>query len=329
MTELPAPALSAGEITTHALEIKAGGAPGSFEGYGAVFGNRDSDGDIIQPGAFRASLKARKPVLLWQHDKREPIGVFDVVREDEKGLYVAGRLSAEGKGREAYELLKMGALNGLSIGFVTREANRDSIQGARLITKADLMEVSLVTFPANDLARVSHVKSSSLIEDPRSFEAFLRESGFSRTRAKAITAKGFKGADLTAGESAEIAALVYGLKRRQQVFEGKGIGGKSLRFAVPPMGWSVWQVLASVTMSRPGYFNISAKTLNFGGAKHPFQLEVSYGAGGRTQTFLWQSNGNPSRGKRYLLPEGMNEIRVRGRSLGAFHQDVYVSLVSV
>lgn len=211
--------LSTSETTERAFEIKAGETPGTFEGYGAVFGNKDQDGDIISPGAFSASLTARKPALLWQHDKKQPIGVFEEVREDERGLYVRGRLSMEGKGREAYDLLKLGALNGLSIGFVTREAGRDSVKGARIITKADLMEVSLVTFPANDLARVSAVKAMGDIEDPRSFERFLRDSGFSRNRAKAITAKGFKSADLSAGESAEIAAMVYELKARQEQFE--------------------------------------------------------------------------------------------------------------
>lgn len=177
------------------LEVKADGAPGTFEGYGAVFGNTDRDGDVVAKGAFAESLKARLPALLWQHNAKEPIGRFDVVREDDRGLYVRGRLSMTGKGAEAYELLKMGALNGLSIGFVTKEAMRNRATGTRTINRADLMEVSLVTFPANELARVSTVKSekaAAAIETPRDFERMLRRRGFSRARAKAITAKGFR-----------------------------------------------------------------------------------------------------------------------------------------
>ncbi len=190
------------------LEVKADGAPGTFEGYGAVFGNTDRDGDVVERGAFAASLKERMPALLWQHNAKEPIGRFDVVREDAKGLYVKGRLSMTGRGAEAYDLLKLGALNGLSIGFVTKEALRNRATGTRTIKRAELMEVSLVTFPANELARVSAVKQVKTaqtmkgnavirpvddIETPRDFERLLRDAGFSRTRAKAITAKGFRG----------------------------------------------------------------------------------------------------------------------------------------
>lgn len=119
------------------LELKAGGSEGTFEGYGAIFGNVDRDGDTVARGAFAESLKARLPMLLWQHDTKAPIGRFDEVREDERGLYVRGRLSMSGRGAEAYELLRMGALDGLSIGFVTREATRDSATGTRTILKAD------------------------------------------------------------------------------------------------------------------------------------------------------------------------------------------------
>lgn len=213
------------------LEVKAGGMPGEFEGYGAVFGNIDRDGDVVVKGAFADSLKAQLPALLWQHNPKEPIGRFDVVREDEKGLFVKGRLSGTGKGAEAYELLKMGALNGLSIGFVTREAQRSSASGTRNILRADLMEVSLVTFPANELARVQTVKQKEptvarnlsmndpSIQDPRTFERFLRENGFSRSRAKAITAKGFKG-DNFDGDT-DVVTLVSVLKNRQQRLEQK------------------------------------------------------------------------------------------------------------
>lgn len=174
------------------LEAKADGKPGQFEGYGSIFGNVDRDGDIVDHGAFSESLKGRKPALLWQHNAKEPIGRFDEVREDEKGLFVKGLLSMTGRGAEAYELLKMGALNGLSIGFVTKEAKRDNRTGTRTIKRADLMEISLVTFPANELARVNMVKATSLTE--REIEMKLtQDAGFSRTVARALMRDGIKG----------------------------------------------------------------------------------------------------------------------------------------
>lgn len=179
------------EIITHPLEIKLAAEAGTFEGYGSIFSHIDRDGDVIAPGAFAASIKDRIPALLWQHNPKEPIGRFDEVREDPRGLFVRGRLSLKGRGEEAYSLLKMGAMNGLSIGFVAKEASRDTASGVRTIHKADLMEVSLVTFPANEAARVETIKGNTLPNTPRDFEGFLREAGFSRSNAKAITAKGF------------------------------------------------------------------------------------------------------------------------------------------
>jgi HK97 family phage prohead protease len=214
------------------LETKENAPAGTFEGYGAVFGNTDRDGDIVAFGAFADSLKGRLPALLWQHNPKEPIGRFDVVREDKKGLYVKGRLSQTGRGAEAYELMKMGALDGLSIGFVTREAARNAATGTRTINKADLMEVSLVTFPANELARVASVKQRSPeprsplmydakanadIEDPRTFERFLRQNGFSRTRAKAITAKGFRGLGTDTLDIKEATEVIELLRARKNV----------------------------------------------------------------------------------------------------------------
>jgi len=229
---------AAAETINLPLEIKAsegqGTAPGTFEGYGAVFGNADRDGDVVERGAFAKSLKGGLPALLWQHDQKQPIGRFDVVREDDRGLFVKGRLSQTGKGREAYDLLKMGALNGLSIGFVTKEASRDAASGTRRILRAALMEISLVTFPANELARVASIKSQRKdmklmatpdtedeISDVRSFERLLRDNGFSRSRAKAITAKGFRATDICLDEIAEIADMVTSLKQRKSVYEQK------------------------------------------------------------------------------------------------------------
>ncbi|MBL4837379.1 MAG: HK97 family phage prohead protease [Kordiimonadaceae bacterium] len=184
------------DVFSGKLQIKANGEPGCFDGYGAVFGNTDRDGDIVAKGAFSSSLATLKPALLWQHEQKSPIGVFDEVREDDRGLYVRGRLSLKGRGEEAYELLKMGALNGLSVGFITKSDERDAVTGIRTILKAELLEVSLVTFPANELARVTMVKAATLSK--RELEKKLtQDAGFSVSVARALMRDGFKGLTTT------------------------------------------------------------------------------------------------------------------------------------
>ena len=109
------------------FEVKAVSDDGLFSGYGSVFGVLDSYKEVVAPGAFAESLQGRMPALLWQHRAGEPIGVYTAVREDAVGLYVEGKLALKtARGAEAYELLKMRALSGLSIGFVTREDSYDN-----------------------------------------------------------------------------------------------------------------------------------------------------------------------------------------------------------
>ncbi len=133
-----------------------------IEGYASLFGAVDQGGDAVQPGAFRASLATgRKVKMLWQHDAAQPIGVWDEVREDEKGLWVKGRLLTEvTKGREAAALIGAGAIDGLSIGYRTKRAERDQ-KGRRLLSEVELWEVSLVTFPMLGEAR-AEAKGESL-----------------------------------------------------------------------------------------------------------------------------------------------------------------------
>lgn len=132
----------------------------TIEGYASVFGVRDQGGDVVAPGAYGASLKAlagtgRRVKMLWQHDPREPIGVWDEVREDARGLWVKGRILTEvAKGAEAAALLAAGAIDGLSIGYRTVKAVR-SADGERKLTELELWEVSLVTFPMLPEARVA------------------------------------------------------------------------------------------------------------------------------------------------------------------------------
>jgi len=163
---------------------------GEFEGYGSIFGNTDLGNDVIQKGAFKRSLRKRGPKqvkLLYQHKTDMPIGVFDEIREDDKGLYVKGRLALQTQaGREAYELMKMGALDGLSIGFKVdpKGYNYERRTKRRVIDEVDLMEVSLVTFPMNPKAYVRSVKGQDITI--REWENGLRDAfSISRSEAKA------------------------------------------------------------------------------------------------------------------------------------------------
>jgi uncharacterized protein len=130
------------------------------QGYASLFGVRDQGGDVVQPGAYGASLKAlgtagRRVKMLWQHDPAQPIGVWDEVREDATGLWVKGRILQDvERGREAAALLAAGAIDGLSIGYRTLRAERDG-KGQRLLAELELWEVSLVTFPMLPEARVA------------------------------------------------------------------------------------------------------------------------------------------------------------------------------
>src|SRR3954465_7749056 len=96
------------------LEVKEDGDARTVEGYGSTFGNVDSYGDVVMPGAFVKSLLTRKPAMLWQHTPEEPIGVWDEVRETPNGLYLKGRILPTQCGNDAYTLAKGGALTGLS-----------------------------------------------------------------------------------------------------------------------------------------------------------------------------------------------------------------------
>jgi len=130
-----------------------------IEGYASYFGEVDRGGDIVARGAYAASLhalgaKGGQVKMLWQHDPAQPIGVWDEVREDARGLFVKGRILADvAKGREAAALIAAGAIDGLSIGYRTVKATKDD-KGRRLLTELELWEVSLVTFPMLPSARV-------------------------------------------------------------------------------------------------------------------------------------------------------------------------------
>ena len=164
------------------LELKfAGGAPvlteGSvIEGYASLFGLADQGGDAVMPGAFAASLKrladkGDKVRMLWQHDPTKPIGVWEEIREDAKGLWVKGRLLPDvALAREAAALISAGAIDGLSIGYRTKRAERDAA-GVRRLVEVELWEVSLVTFPMLPEAKVDRKEGEDLREFAALFHA--------------------------------------------------------------------------------------------------------------------------------------------------------------
>lgn len=148
------------ETKDMAVDLTAAADSGAIEGYASLFGIEDQGGDIVAPGAYAASLAkltqdGRRVKMLWQHDPAQPIGVWDEAREDERGLWVKGRILTEvAKGREAQALIKAGSIDGLSIGYRTVKAQKQS-GGQRLLQELELWEVSLVTFPMLPEARVA------------------------------------------------------------------------------------------------------------------------------------------------------------------------------
>lgn len=179
------------------LDTKALNDQGEFEGYASTFGNVDRGGDICVQGCFTESLQKRpagKVKMLYQHDTSRLCGVWTEMSEDSRGLYVKGRLLLTTQdGKETYELMRAGALDAMSIGYRTLLDEIDRTTGVRKIMKADLLEVSLVTFPMNERATVSAVKSTVAFstQDWRDIEAALRDEGLSRADAvKAVS--GFK-----------------------------------------------------------------------------------------------------------------------------------------
>ncbi|MQU72348.1 HK97 family phage prohead protease [Sinorhizobium meliloti] len=189
-----------------ALQIKDLSDEGTFEGYGSVFGNVDSYGEKVMPGAFVASLaKHRREgstiLMLWQHNPDEPIGVWEDLAEDSKGLWGKGRLIMEvQKARETHALMKAKAIGGLSIGY--REVKVTPDGNVRNLEELDLREISPVSFPANRRARIEAVKSERMEEfarrlrdgDPmpiKDFEDILREAGVPKSMAVAIASHGY------------------------------------------------------------------------------------------------------------------------------------------
>ena len=164
------------DYLTFPFEVKANSEDGIITGYGSVFGNVDSYGDVVAKGAFKKTIEESKsgakswPAFLLQHgdstaEGKMPVGIWLDMSEDDRGLKLTGRIAATKRGRDTYELLKTKprpALNGLSIGYRAKEFDLHKSGPAKRTLKAiDLVEVSLVTFPANTKATVLSVKAHS------------------------------------------------------------------------------------------------------------------------------------------------------------------------
>lgn len=197
------------KFTAHKLAVTLD--DGTFEGYGAVFGNVDSYGDVVVPGAFKATLREAKatgnwPAMLLHHGGGQmsaadmmPVGIWTDLTEDDVGLKVTGKLALDtSRGADTYALMKMQprpALSGMSIGYRAKKFTLGTrpTEPRRKLEMVDLFEVSLVTFPANVKAQVESVKNGGTPNTIREFEDFLRDAGgFSHSAAKAIAASGYK-----------------------------------------------------------------------------------------------------------------------------------------
>lgn len=219
--------------TAPVLDIKELRETGEFEGYGSTFGGEpDSYGDVIAPGAFKESLADHKangtmPKLFWQHDRHEPIGKWLEANEDDKGLYLKGKLNmGVQRAREAYELLKEGDIDGLSIGYRIKAYSVDTDTGVWTLEKLDLKEVSVVSIGANDSATISSVKAAKAAYEltdklkagdrltEREFETWLKGLGFSNSQAERAARVHLKGQGEPADAEDERLALMQAILGR-------------------------------------------------------------------------------------------------------------------
>jgi len=178
------------------FELKEDGdEKGVFRGLASPFGGKpDSHGDIIDPGAFSETIKkggrnGNGIAMLWQHEMHKPIGVWEELKETRRGLQVTGRLAVNTQlGNDAYELMKMGALKGLSIGYEALDYEIDERRKIRHLKEIELWEISPVTFPAQTRANITNVKSAiESASNERELERALRdEANLSNEAAKYI-----------------------------------------------------------------------------------------------------------------------------------------------
>lgn len=190
------------QVRSFDYQVKAVSDDGLFSGYGSVFGNVDSYNEVVASGAFADSLaetrsKGRTFPVLWQHRSGEPIGNWDIesLKEDDHGLFGKGELWLDEApyAKVAYRGMQSKSITGLSIGYYVREDSFDEKTRIRTLKRVDLVEISVVTAPANDDARIDAVKAiiaQGGLPSLKEFEQILRESGFSRSQSTIIANRG-------------------------------------------------------------------------------------------------------------------------------------------
>ncbi|MDQ1924553.1 HK97 family phage prohead protease, partial [Massilia pseudoviolaceinigra] len=175
------------------LELKSLTDKGNFSGYGSVFNVVDKGGDIVAPGAFAESLSkwqksGRTVPVLWQHQPDQPIGAWEALKEDDHGLLGEASLWLDDApyARLAHKGMSTKTITGLSIGYRVKDYSVNKDTGVYTLQKLDLVEISVVTNPMNDDARVADVKcmlEAGRLPSLSEFEKFLREAGFSKSQA--------------------------------------------------------------------------------------------------------------------------------------------------
>jgi len=207
-----------------AIKFASGGAQGIFEGYASVFNVVDGDGDIIEPGAFANALKtqSRAVAMFFNHRRNEiPVGKWLDLAEDSVGLHVRGELTPGNPQSDALKAAMIhGTVGGMSVGFSAAKADVSSIAtGYSFKNASRLNEISICTFPANEQATVSALKSLDAIESIRDAETWLRDSaGLSKSEAQALIAR-IKSAVRSDSEGGEITAILDRIKSFPSVGE--------------------------------------------------------------------------------------------------------------
>ncbi len=177
------------DLALESCELKFAGDTGKFEGYASVFGGVDSYGDTINKGAFLKTLDGRQrmPLMLYGHNPGRVIGKWLHLEEDSKGLIAHGEFTpGHSDAQDVFASMKHGALDALSIGFrIPKGGAEEKADGGRIIKDVDLVEISVVSMPADDSARIHSIKALiDTIETLKDAEYFLREAGISRSAAR-------------------------------------------------------------------------------------------------------------------------------------------------
>lgn len=195
------------EIKSTRWEVKnADSKTGRVEGYASVFGVVDQGGDVIEKGAFAKSIaeyekRGTMPLMLSQHKSTSPTGEWDVMYEDEYGLFMGGnlwvndspsRFSIE-QSRQDFNLLASKTGSGFSIGYQIPDGGSKFSDNIRHLTEIKLVETSAVSFPMNELALPTLVKGTdyNVIPTERQLEKVLKDIGLSKAQSRALIAKGY------------------------------------------------------------------------------------------------------------------------------------------